>query len=99
MYCQVEPRLERSMLELGDRLRAPLDQFGDIYRDFPLLDADTGHLCEGAARFFALESFELDNVAAEETEEWQFVFGDKIVLVGDTRELTYDKYNTSTGSV
>ena len=88
MYCQVEPRLEGSMLELGDRLRAPLDQFGHIYIDFPLLDADTRHLCEGAARFFALENFELDNVTAEETEEWQFVFGDKIVLVGDTWELT-----------
>jgi adenylate cyclase len=99
MYCQVEPRLEGSMLELGDRLRAPLDQFGHINIDFPLLDADTRHLCEGAARFFALENFELDNVTAEETEEWQFVFGDKIVLVGDTWELTYDEYNDSTGSV
>ena len=42
LYWQVEPRLEGNTLVLGDRLRAPLDQFGDIYIDFPLIDAGSG---------------------------------------------------------
>ena len=98
-YWQVEPRLEGNTLVLGDRLRAPLDQFGDIYIDFPLLDAGTRYLFEGAAGFSALEILDLENATAEEAEEWQYVFGDKIVLVGDTWEVTHDKYNTPTGSV
>jgi CHASE2 domain-containing sensor protein len=99
LYWQVEPRLEGNTLVLGDRLRAPLDQFGDIYIDFPLIDAGTRYLSEGAAGFSALEILELENVTAEEAEEWRYVFGDKIVLVGDTWEVTHDKYNTPTGSV
>ena len=99
LYWQVEPRLEGNTLVLGDRLRAPLDQFGDIYIDFPLIDAGTRYLSEGAAGFSALEILDLENATAEEAEEWQYVFGDKIVLVGDTWEVTHDKYNTPTGSV
>ena len=99
LYWQVEPRLEGNTLVLGDRLRAPLDQFGDMYIDFPLIDAGTRFLSEGAAGFSALEILDLENATAEEAEEWQYVFGDKIVLVGDTWEVTHDKYNTPTGSV
>jgi serine/threonine-protein kinase len=99
LYWQVEPRLEGNTLVLGDRLRAPLDQFGDIYIDFPLIDAGTRYLSEGTAGFSALEILDLQNATAEEAEEWQYVFGDKIVLVGDTWEVTHDKYNTPTGSV
>ena len=99
LYWQVEPRLEGNTLVLGDRLRAPLDQFGDIYIDVPLIDAGTRYLSEGAAGFSALEILDLENATAEEAEEWQYVFGDKIVLVGDTWEVTHDKYNTPTGSV
>ena len=38
-------------------------------------------------------------MTAEEAEKWRYVFGDKIVLVGDTWEVTHDKFNTPTGSV
>jgi len=101
LYWQVEPRLEGNTLVLGDRLRAPLDQFGDIYIDFPLIDAGTRYLSEGAVGFSALEILDLENatVTAEEAEKWRYVFGDKIVLVGDTWEVTHDKFNTPTGSV
>ena len=101
LYWQVEPRLEGNTLVLGDRLRAPLDQFGDIYIDFPLIDAGTRYLSEGAAGFSALEILDLENatVTAAEAEKWRYVFGDKIVLVGDTWEVTHDKFNTPTGSV
>ncbi len=37
MYWDVEPKLEDGHLVMGDYLRAPLDQFGDIYIDFPAL--------------------------------------------------------------
>lgn len=99
LYWDVEPRLDGNTLVLGDKLRAPLDQFGDIYIDFPRIDAGTRYLSEGAAGFSALEILELGYASDEEAEEWRYVFGDKIVLVGDTWEVTHDKFNTPTGSV
>ncbi len=99
MYWDVEPRLEDNTLVMGDKLRAPLDQFGDVYIDFPRLDAGTHYLFEGEAGFSALEILELGEVSEEDTEEWRYVFGDKIILVGDTWEVTHDKFNTPVGSV
>ncbi len=99
MFWGVEPQLEDNTLVLGDRLRAPLDHFGDIYIDFPRLDAGTQYLSEGEAGFSALEILELGDVSEEYAQEWRYVFGDKIILIGDTWEVTHDKFNTPVGSV
>lgn len=98
MYWDVEPRLEGNSLVMGDRLTVPLDQFGDLYIDYPRLDAGTQYLYEGKAGFSALEILELD-MSQENLAEWEYVFGDKIVLIGDTWEVTHDKFNTPVGSV
>ncbi|MBD3646632.1 MAG: CHASE2 domain-containing protein, partial [Pseudomonadales bacterium] len=97
MYWGVEPRLEDNTLHMGDRLAVPLDQFGDIYIDFPALDPGTQYLYQGQAGFSALEILSLENVSGQEAEEWRYVFGDKLVLVGDTWEVTHDKFNTPMG--
>ena len=73
LYWDVEPRLDGNTLVLGDRLRAPLDQFGDIYIDFPRIDAGTRYLSEGAAGFSALEILELSDATDEEAEEWGII--------------------------
>ena len=99
MYWDVEPRIEDNALVMGDKLKAPLHQFGDIYIDFPRLDAGTQYLSEGEAGFSALEILELGEVSEADAEEWRYVFGDKIILVGDTWEVTHDKFNTPMGSV
>ena len=99
LYWDVEPRLEGNNLIMGDRLTVPLDQFGDIYIDYPRLDGGTQYLYEGEAGFSALEILELGDVSEEDAAEWNYVFGDKIVLVGDTWEVTHDKFNTPVGSV
>ncbi|MBO6563301.1 MAG: protein kinase [Pseudomonadales bacterium] len=98
MFWGVEPRLENNSLVLGD-LNVPLDQFGDFYIDFPRLDAGTQYLSEGEAGFSALEILDLGDVDEDEIEEWRYVFGDKVILIGDTWEVTHDKFNTPVGSV
>ncbi len=98
MHQGADPVLRDGVLTVGD-ITAPLDQFGDIYIDFPRLDPDTQYLHEGAAGFSALEILDLDEVSAEELEEYRYVFEDKIVLVGDTWEVTHDKFNTPIGPV
>ena len=98
LYWDVKPRLDGDTMILGD-VEVPLDQFGDIYIDFPALDAGTQYLSQGEAGFPALDILELENVSEEDRREWEYVFGDKIVLVGDTWEVTHDKFNTPMGSV
>lgn len=98
MYWGVEPELVDNTLVLGD-LEVPLDQFGDFYIDFPRLDAGTQYLSQGQAGFSALEILDLRDLPEEELQEYHYVFGDKIVLVGDTWEVTHDKFNTPMGPV
>ncbi len=98
MYRGEAPALEDDTLVIGD-LRVPLDQFGDFYIDFPRLDSGTRFLCDRQAGFSALDILELDELAPAEIAEYEAVFRDKIVLVGDTWEVTHDKFNTPVGPV
>ena len=100
MYWDAEPRLTGDRLTIGDHLDVPVDQFGDIYIDFPRLDSGTQYLFQGQAGFSAEEILDLDMDALEEDEmyEYQAIFADKIVLIGDTWEVTHDKFNTPVGA-
>lgn len=98
MFLGVEPKLEGNTLILGD-LRVPLNHSGDLYIDFPRLDPGTRYLSDGQAGFSALEILGLENLDEEELEEYQYIFENKIVLVGDTWEVTHDKFNTPVGPV
>lgn len=98
MFKGVTPQLDNNTLVLGD-LRVPLDQFGDLYIDFPRLDPGTRYLSQGQAGFSALEILDLEDPSEDEIEEYNYIFADKIVLVGDTWEVTHDKFNTPVGPV
>jgi len=98
MFKGVTPQLENNTLVIGD-LRAPLDQFGDLYIDFPRIDPGTRYLSEGQAGFSALEILDLEDLGEDEIEEYSYIFDNKIVLVGDTWEVTHDKFNTPVGPV
>jgi CHASE2 domain-containing sensor protein/tRNA A-37 threonylcarbamoyl transferase component Bud32 len=98
MFMGVDPVLKDNQLLLGDVI-VPLDQFGDLYIDFPRLDPGTRFLSDGQAGFSALEILDLEGLDEEEMEEYRYIFEDKIVLVGDTWEVTHDKFNTPVGPV
>ena len=98
MFKGVTPQLDNNTLVLGD-LRVPLDQFGDLYIDFPRLDPGTRYLSQGQAGFSALEILDLEDPSEDEIEEYNYTFADKIVLVGDTWEVTHNKFNTPVGPV
>lgn len=99
-HLGAEPRLTDNVLTIGS-IQAPLDQFGDLFIDFPRLDPGTRYLFEGQAGFSALELLDLANyeLAEDEIEEYRYIFENKIVLVGDTWEVTHDKFNTPVGPV
>ncbi|MBV1877078.1 MAG: protein kinase [Pseudomonadales bacterium] len=98
MYLGVEPTIESGVLKLGE-INVPLDQYGDMYIDFPGLEEGVQFLYQGQAGFSALEILELGDLDEEELEEYRYVFEDKIVLIGDTWEVTHDKFNTPVGQV
>jgi len=101
MHQGVQPRLENGTLLLGE-LSVPLDHSNDIYIDFPAVDVGTAYLSEGRAGFSALELLDLPDLQdldEDEIEEYKAIFENKIVLIGDTWEVTHDKFNTPVGQV
>ena len=99
MHLAVDPDINDGVLSFGST-RVPLDQFGDIYIDFPRLDPGTQFLHEGQAGFSALEILDLsEDMPPEVIDEYRAIFEGRIVLVGDTWEVTHDKFNTPIGPV
>ncbi|MFT7382856.1 MAG: CHASE2 domain-containing sensor protein [Urechidicola sp.] len=97
MYWDAEPELSGNRLTMGEYLDVPVDQFGDIYIDFPRLDSGTQYLSQGQAGFSAQEILGMEDLEEDEIEEYRYIFKDKIVLIGDTWEVTHDRFNTPVG--
>ena len=104
MYKGVEPKLENGQLIIGD-IKVQLDQFNDLWIDFPLLPPmatflakDTPAGVSAAEVLLELEDIP-DDEWDEETEELQELIRGKIVLVGDTSEVSHDIFSSPIGEV
>ena len=104
MYKEVEPKLENGLLTIGD-IVVPLDPFNDLWVDFPslpptatFLAKDTPAGISAAEILFELEGIP-DDEWDEETEELQEMIRGKIVLVGDTSEVSHDIFTSPIGEV
>ena len=98
MYLGVEPALRDGVLHLGPDLIIPLDQFSNFYIDFPPLQDGTQFLSQSAG-LTALEFLDISDLDEDEVEELKFWVQDKIVLVGDTSEVSHDWFDTPVGMV
>lgn len=97
MYLGVEPRLDGTTLVLGD-LRVPLDHQHKLYIDFPPLPTGTRFLSQSAG-LSALEFLDISQLDDNERAELEFWVKDKIVVVGDTSEVSHDWFDTPVGMV
>jgi len=104
MYKEVEPKLENGQLTIGD-IVVPLDPFNDLWVDFPslpptatFLAKDTPAGISAAEILFELEGIP-DDEWDEETEELQEMIRGKIVLVGDTSEVSHDIFTSPIGEI
>ena len=104
MYKGVEPKLEDGQLIIGD-ISVPLDQFNDLWVDLPALPPaatflakDTPAGISAGEILFDLEDIP-DDEWDEETEELQELIRGKIVLVGDTSEVSHDIFTSPIGEV
>lgn len=97
MHWNLEPNIEDDTLKLGDKLSVSLDHDSDIYIDFPVLPPGIRYLSETG--FSALEILDMEGMDEDEIDEMRSLFEAKIILVGDTAEVTHDYFNTPVGQV
>ena len=98
MYLGVEPVLEDNVLKIGKDIAVPLDQFGNFYIDFPALPTGTSFLSQSVG-LTALEFLDISDLDADELMELGHWVKDKIVMVGDTSEVSHDWFDTPVGMV
>ena len=98
MHLGVKPRLEDNVLHLGERIRIPLDQFNSFLIDFPPLPKGTRFLSQSAG-ITALEFLDLSTKDENDLMELSYWVKDKIVLLGDTSEVSHDWFDTPVSMV
>ncbi len=98
MYYGVEPRLEGTNLIIGDDLTIPLDQNYNFYIDFPALPMGTKFLSQSAG-LTALEFIDISDLDEDEIDELRYWVEGKLVLIGDTSEVSHDWFDTPVGMV
>ncbi|MGE5503864.1 MAG: CHASE2 domain-containing protein [Actinomycetota bacterium] len=97
MYLDAEPKLEPGALRLGEVV-VPLDHGNHLPIDFPALPTGTRFLSQSGG-ISALEFLDISNLDENEREELALWVRDKIVVVGDTSEVSHDWFDTPVGMV
>ena len=97
MYLGVEPQLDGSVLRLGD-ISVQLDHGRRLYIDYPPLPSGSRFLSE-VAGISALEFLDISALDEMEREELGYWVKDKIVIIGDTSEVSHDWFDTPVGMV
>ncbi|MDO8606778.1 MAG: adenylate/guanylate cyclase domain-containing protein [Phaeospirillum sp.] len=97
LFLGVEPRLDGNTLVLGNR-RVPLDHQNLLYIDFPPLPSGSRFLSQSVG-ISALEFLDISGLDENERAELEFWVKDKIVVVGDTSEVSHDWFDTPVGMV
>ncbi|MBF0124716.1 MAG: adenylate/guanylate cyclase domain-containing protein [Magnetococcales bacterium] len=98
MFLNVQPKVNHGVVELGDVRSIPLDQFNSFYIDFPALPKGSRFLSQ-VRGISAAEFLNLEGKSEEELFELGYWVKDKIVLLGDTSEVSHDWFDTPVGMV
>ncbi|CAA7614216.1 adenylate/guanylate cyclase domain-containing protein [Magnetospirillum sp. UT-4] len=97
MYLGVEPELDGTVLKLGD-ISVPLDHAHRLYIDYPPLPTGSRFLSQTAG-ISALDFLDIEGMDENEREELSYWVRDKIVIIGDTSEVSHDWFDTPVGMV
>lgn len=99
MFLDAEPALEQGVLRIGDQIAVPLDQFHDIYIDYPLLP---GYGTDRLQRLHDVIGISASDILFEDEEtleDLSFLVEGKIVLIGEVAEVAHDVFETPLGDV
>lgn len=96
-YLGVQPKLDGDRLLLGDVV-VPLDRNNDLHVDFPLFPPGARSYGERHG-LSALDVLDLSKQSPEDIAELRAMIEGKIVLLGDTSEVSHDYFETPIGTV
>ncbi len=92
--------LEDRVLRIGDEIEIRLDQFHDLYIDYPLLPPGSSSSTLGLHEVVGISASELlFAVDDEELQDLSYLVDGKIVLIGEVAEVAHDEFETPLGNV
>ena len=99
MYLEEEPELENGVLSIGSEVEVQLDQFDEMYIDYPLLPSVSGGLASlhDVIGISASDLLFVDD--EEELEDLAFLVDGKIALIGEVAEVAHDQFETPVGNI
>jgi adenylate cyclase len=99
MYLEEEPELEDGVLTIGPETEVQLDQFDEMYIDYPLLPGAS----EGIAGLHEIIGISASDLLfiddEEELEDLAYLIDGKIALIGEVAEVAHDEFETPVGNV
>jgi adenylate cyclase len=99
MSREEEPELEDGVLSIGPEIEVQLDQFDEMYIDYPLLPAVSDRV-SSLHEIIGISASDLLFVDdEEELEDLAFLVKDKIAVIGEVAEVAHDQFETPVGNV
>ncbi|MFN3238092.1 MAG: CHASE2 domain-containing protein [Pseudomonadales bacterium] len=92
--------IQDQVLHIGEQIQVPLNQFNEIYIDYPLLPPNGAG---GTARLHEVIGLSAIDILfaydEEELEDLAWLVDGKIVLIGEVAEVSHDIFETPVGNV
>ncbi|MFT5562607.1 MAG: adenylate cyclase [Candidatus Azotimanducaceae bacterium] len=100
-YLQTDDiSLHDGILDIGGQIQVPLNQFNEIYIDYPLLPPDGMGATAGLHDVVGLSASDiLFAFDEEELEDLSYLVAGRIVLIGEVAEVAHDEFETPVGNV
>jgi adenylate cyclase len=98
MFLGETPVMQEGVLTIGDQVNVPLDQFNDMYIDYPLLPGD-GAVTQRLHDVIGISASDILFEDEEALEDLSFLVEGKIVLIGEVAEVSHDEFETPLGNV